>query len=100
MAGQSGIRVRAVCITAPAAPSVALSAPVRGLVRARPWAGPWPSVGWSVPVRGGFRFGSWTARTPKPGTHGRIADGGGPQTRLEARPRWSAGGDSGGAGVL
>ena len=47
----------------------------------RPWpspppsvACPWPSVGRSVPVRGGFRLGSWTARTPKPGTHGRIAD--------------------------
>ena len=76
--------MRAVCITAPAGP-------VRGLLRPRPWAGPWPSVGRSVPVRGGFRLGSWTARTPKPGTHGRIADGGGPQTRLEARPRWSAG---------
>ena len=61
----------AVCVTAP-------TGPVRGLVRARPW----------------------TARTPKPGTHGRIADGGGPQTHLERRMRWSAGGDSGGASGL
>src|SRR5215472_19321089 len=29
------------------------------------------------------------------GARGRIADGGGPETRLEARPCWSAGGDSG-----
>jgi hypothetical protein len=32
--------------------------------------------------------------------HGRIADGGGPKTRLEARMRWSAGGDSGGGSGL
>ena len=28
---------------------------------------------------------------PEPGTHGRIADGGGPQSHLEAHERWSAG---------
>ena len=35
----------------------------------------------------------WT----KPDAHGRIADGGSPESHLEARPCWSAGGDSGGA---
>ena len=48
----------------------------------RPWPFPPPSMGWSVPVRGPVRLRPWTARTPKPGTHGRIADGGSPQTRL------------------
>ena len=38
------------------------------------------------------RAGPWVAPPLKPGTHGRIADGGGPQTRLERRMRWSAGG--------
>ena len=61
---------------------------------------PPPSVGWSVAVRGRFRLGRWTARTPEPGAHGRIADGGGPQSRLKQRPRWSAGDDSGGASGL
>jgi hypothetical protein len=28
---------------------------------------------------------------PEPDAHGRIADGGGPESRLEARTRWSAG---------
>ena len=32
--------------------------------------------------------------------HGRIADGGGRQSSLEARMRWSAGGDLGGASGL
>ena len=68
--------------------------------RPRPWPFPPPSVGWSAPVRGPFRLRPWTARTPEPGTHGRIADGGSPQTRLEARTRWSAGGDSGGGSGL
>jgi hypothetical protein len=78
MAGQGRIRVRAVCVTAP-------TGPVHGLFHPRPWAGPCPSV----------------ARTaPKSGAHGRIADGGGPESRLEWRPRWSAGGDSGGASGL
>src|SRR5262249_30988331 len=36
---------------------------------------------------------------PEPDAHGRIADGGGPETCLAACPRWSAGGDSGGATV-
>jgi hypothetical protein len=62
---------------------VGVTAPVghvRGLFRARPWAGPCPSVG----------------RTAlEPGAHGRIADGGGPRTRLERRMRWSVPGDSG-----
>jgi hypothetical protein len=35
---KAGIRMGAVCKTAP-------TAPVRGLFRPRPWAGPWPSVG-------------------------------------------------------
>ena len=38
------------------------------LVRARPWAGP-PRP--------------WAHWPPEPGAHGRIADGGGPKTRLE-----------------
>ena len=61
MSGQIRKAGWTVCVTAPVGP-------VRGLVRARPW----------------------TARTPKPGVHGRIADGGGPQTRLERHMRWSA----------
>jgi hypothetical protein len=48
------------------------------------------------PVRGLFRPRPWI----KPGAHGRIADGGGPGRTLEARTRWSAGGDSGGASGL
>jgi hypothetical protein len=40
-----GIRVRAVCVAAPAGP-------VRGLFRPRPRAGPWPSVGGSATVGG------------------------------------------------
>ncbi len=39
-------------------------------------------------------FPSVRPAAPDPGTHGRIADGGGPQSRLEARMRWSAGGNS------
>ena len=48
------------------------------------------------PVRGFFRPRPWT----KPGAHGRMADGGGPGRSLEARMRWSAGGDSDGASGL
>ena len=47
----------------------------------------------TAPVRGFFGPRPWT----KPGAHGRIADGGSPERSLEARMRWSAGGDSGGA---
>jgi hypothetical protein len=47
------------------------------------------------PVRGLFRARPWPARPPEPGAHGRIADGGSPESCLEARTRWSAGGDSG-----
>ena len=61
---------RTVCVTA-------TTGPVRGLFRPRPWI-----------------------RALRLGTHGRIADGGGPQTRLERRMRWSAEGDSGGASGL
>ena len=68
--------------------------------RPRPWPFPRPSVGWSAPVRGRFTHGPSTARTPKPGAHGHIADGGGPKSRLGRRPRWSPGGDSGGASGL
>ena len=71
--------------------------------RPRPWPFPRPSVGWSAPVRGRFLLfthGPSTARTPKPGAHGHIADGGGPKSRLGRRPRWSPGGDSGGASGL
>ena len=53
--------------------------------RPRPWPFPPPSVGWSV-------LRPWTARTPKPGAHGRIADGGGPQIAPRRRMRWSAAG--------
>jgi hypothetical protein len=35
-----------------------------------------------------------------PGTHGRIADGGSPKSRLETHKRWSAAGTSAGASVL
>ena len=45
----------------------------------------------TAPVRGFFRPRPWT----KPGTHGRIADGGGPGWRLERRMRWSAAWTSG-----
>jgi hypothetical protein len=62
---------------------------VRGLFRPRPWTGPWPSVGRSASVRGAGCDGLSTARTPRPGTHGRIADGGGPKSRLEAHNRRS-----------
>ena len=59
--------------------------------RPRPW--PFRPRPWLVRARPG------AARIPEPGTHGRIADGGGPEMRLEARPRWSARGHSGGASV-
>ena len=36
----------------------------------------------------------------QPGGHGRIADGGGPDSCLETHKRWSAGGTSGGASGL
>ena len=72
----------AVCMTAP-------TSPVRDLFRPRPWTGPWRSVGRSVPVRGPACDGLPTARTPKSGTHGRIADGGGHKPRLEAHNRRS-----------
>jgi hypothetical protein len=39
----------------------------------------------TAPVRGSFPPRPWT----KPSAHGRIADGGGPESPLEARPRWS-----------
>jgi hypothetical protein len=42
---RGGIRVGAVCITAP-------TRPVRGLFRPRPWAGPCPSVAGSSAVGG------------------------------------------------
>jgi hypothetical protein len=51
--------------------------------RPRPWPFPPPSVGRSVAVRGRFTHGRWTARTPERGAHGRIADGGRPESRLE-----------------
>ena len=82
MAGQSGIRAGAVSYRSH---------------RPRPWPSPPPSVGWSVGVRGLVRarpwpvdHGRWTARTPEPGAHGRIADGGGPKSRLEAHSRRSS----------
>ena len=74
MAGQRQEAGRTVGVTAPAGLVRGLFRPVRGLVRARPWA----------------------ARTPEPDVHGRIADGSGPQSRLEWRMRWSAAGASGG----
>jgi len=37
---------------------------------------------------------------PDPGTHGHIADGGSPQSRLEARTGLASRGDSGGSGLL
>jgi hypothetical protein len=49
--------------------------PVRGLFRRRPWAGPRPSVAGSATVCGPLG-------PPEPGAHGRIADGGGPKSRL------------------
>jgi len=39
-------------------------------------------------------------RPPEPRAHGRIADGGKPESRLAMRKRWSARGDSGGASGL
>src|ERR1700722_7854841 len=59
--------------------------------RPRPWSFPPPSVGWSVPVRGPVRLRPWTARTPKPGTPGRIADGGSRKRAAKRRKRRSAG---------
>jgi len=56
-----------------------LTAPGDGLVRRSCPRRPCPSV---------------RSATPEPGTHGRIADGGSPNFRLERRTRWSAGGDS------
>ena len=55
----------AVGITAP-------TAPVRGDFRRRPWLVPPPSV---------------ARAAPEPGAHGRIADGGGPKTRLGTHNR-------------
>ena len=49
--------------------------PVRDVFRPRPWAGACASV-------------DRAAR--KPSAHGHIADGGGPEIRLERRMRWSA----------
>ena len=46
--------------------------------RPRPWPFRPASVGWSVAVRGPACDGVSTARTPEPGVHGRIADGGAP----------------------
>jgi hypothetical protein len=43
-----------------------------------------------VAVRGRFTYGRRTARTPKLGTHGRIADGGGPKYGLGTHNRRSA----------
>jgi hypothetical protein len=43
------------------------------------------------PVRGLFRARPWPATAPEPGTYGRIADDGSPESRLEALTRWSAG---------
>jgi hypothetical protein len=54
-------------------------------VRPRPWPFPPPSVAFTA---------------PKSGTHGRIADGGGPKSSLETHMRWSAGGDSDRRSVL
>src|ERR1019366_283898 len=89
---RAGIRAGAVGINAP-------TGPLRGLFlpppRPRPWPFLPPSVARSAPVRGPFRLRPWPARPPQSGAHGRIADGGGPDSRLEARTRWSAGGDSG-----
>ena len=45
------------------------------------------------PVRGSRR--PWPAGLPEPRAHGRIADGGSPESRLERRTRWSAAHDSG-----
>jgi hypothetical protein len=50
---------------------------------------PWP-----------FRPPSVAFTAPKSGSHGRIADHGGPNFCLEAHMRWSTGGDSGGASGL
>jgi hypothetical protein len=58
----------AVGLTAP-------TGPVRGLFRARPWAGPCPTV-----VR----------TAPESGAHGRIADDGGPDSRLGRCLCWPA----------
>ena len=43
------------------------------------------------PVRGLFRPRPWPARPPEPGAHGRIADGGSPESHLEAHMCWSVG---------
>jgi hypothetical protein len=80
MPGQHQEAGRTVSVTAP-------TGPVRDLFLRRPWAGPRPSVGRSAPVRGRFRHGLRTARTPEPGAHGRIADGGGPKSRLGTHNR-------------
>ncbi len=47
----------------------------------------------TFPVRG-FSTPSVAYAPPESGAHGRIADDGGPQSRLEARMRWSAAGDA------
>jgi len=59
--------------------------------------------GWTVSVTApilAVRAPSVDFKDPEPGAHGRIADGGGPKTRLERRPCWSAAGASGGRSVL
>jgi hypothetical protein len=63
--------------------------------RPRPWPFPLPSAGLSVAVRGPFRLRPWTSGPPNPGTHGHIADGGDPESRLEVHKCWSAGNGSG-----
>ena len=68
-------------MTAPAGPVRRFFYPVRGPPRSRPWPVSRPSV----------------ARTaPEPGAHGRIADDGSPESRLETHKRRSAEGDSAG----
>ena len=49
-----------------------------------------PADGLDTAPAPAVRARPWIPLPPSPGTHGRIADGGGPQIGLEARPRWSA----------
>jgi hypothetical protein len=47
------------------------------------------TVSVTAPTRA-VRARPWILRVQEPGVHGRIADGGGPESRLEARMFWSA----------
>jgi len=66
-------------------------------------AGQGQEAGWTVGITAptlAVRARPWISRARESGVHGRIADGGGPDSCLEARTRWSAARASGRRSVL